>query len=609
MAYQINKTDGTILTTLADGQIDQVSTDITLIGKNYSGFGEALNENLVKMLENFSNSSEPEKPIRGQLWFDTRDLKLKVYIGNQFVPVSSAILSRTQPATLAAGDLWYDETRGQLFFFDGSALKLLGPDWSTSQGQSGLVTGNVFDNANNTRVIVYLYCGGVLLGIFSKDAFTPRSPIPGFTGSLVPGFNISSVPNAKFNVKTSDSEKLGGEPATSYVRSDINSVINGSLGVKSNLGITVGELDQLSFSVNESGTTDFNVKRSLVNENFLTVNSNSRTINFYYNENSPPFETPSPFFNFGGSVKIFGDIEWTGSANLTNLNQVNVIVEDKNIILANPTSIPPSNELADGGGIILKGTYDHEFLWTEETFAWNSSEHINLVSSQSVPNPEYKIDGVTVISKNSLGSSITSAPGITNFGIQNFIETGKQSIGGPLLAVLRLEGTRIQVLETNGNLELQANGTGNISLIGSPRIIGLSNPIQSQDAATKNYVDNKVDSKSIIFSIDLTDDKDNDYIIENILNNLAPTNENISGTVARILCTVQTNLPSQADVNSRLNLTTSVFNTPSGTGQALTGISINPVSVPGSVISISRIIKIFRITQGQWTFISSQVLP
>ena len=51
MAYQINKTDGTIVATVADGQIDTLSTDITLIGKNYSGFGEAFNENLVKILE------------------------------------------------------------------------------------------------------------------------------------------------------------------------------------------------------------------------------------------------------------------------------------------------------------------------------------------------------------------------------------------------------------------------------------------------------------------------------------------------------------------------------------------------------------------------------
>ena len=53
MAYQINKTDGTIVATVADGQVDTLSTDITLIGKNYSGFGESLNENFVKLLETF----------------------------------------------------------------------------------------------------------------------------------------------------------------------------------------------------------------------------------------------------------------------------------------------------------------------------------------------------------------------------------------------------------------------------------------------------------------------------------------------------------------------------------------------------------------------------
>ena len=57
MAYQINKTSGALLVNLADGQIDVDLTDITLIGKNYSGFGEAINENFVKMLENFANAS------------------------------------------------------------------------------------------------------------------------------------------------------------------------------------------------------------------------------------------------------------------------------------------------------------------------------------------------------------------------------------------------------------------------------------------------------------------------------------------------------------------------------------------------------------------------
>jgi hypothetical protein len=52
MAYQINKTDGSIVSTVADGQVDQLSTDLTLIGKNYSGFGEALNENFIKFRPN-----------------------------------------------------------------------------------------------------------------------------------------------------------------------------------------------------------------------------------------------------------------------------------------------------------------------------------------------------------------------------------------------------------------------------------------------------------------------------------------------------------------------------------------------------------------------------
>ena len=59
MAYTINKTDGTILATVADGQVDTLSSDLTLIGKNYSGFGESINENFIKILENFSSSASP----------------------------------------------------------------------------------------------------------------------------------------------------------------------------------------------------------------------------------------------------------------------------------------------------------------------------------------------------------------------------------------------------------------------------------------------------------------------------------------------------------------------------------------------------------------------
>ena len=54
MSYLINKTDGTLLIEVVDGTVDQVSTDITLIGKNATSYGEFINENFVRMLENFA---------------------------------------------------------------------------------------------------------------------------------------------------------------------------------------------------------------------------------------------------------------------------------------------------------------------------------------------------------------------------------------------------------------------------------------------------------------------------------------------------------------------------------------------------------------------------
>jgi hypothetical protein len=116
MAYQINKTDGTVVATVADGQIDTLSTDLTLIGKNYSGFGEALNENFIKLLENFASTTRPTHPIRGQIWFDVSELKLKVYSGTQFLPVSSATIANTQPTSLGVGDLWFNDVDRQLYF-------------------------------------------------------------------------------------------------------------------------------------------------------------------------------------------------------------------------------------------------------------------------------------------------------------------------------------------------------------------------------------------------------------------------------------------------------------------------------------------------------------
>ena len=198
MAYQVNKTDGTVVATVADGQLDTLSTDLTLIGKNYSGFGEALNENFIKLLENFASTSRPTHPIRGQIWFDTSELKLKVYNGAEFLPVSSATISTTQPSTLSVGDLWYNDLDEQLFFFDGTNPILLGPAYSATQGLSGLKVQSILDTLNQTRVVTFLYTNGILLGIFSKDDFFIKNSIVGYGNAgtrIIPGFNGELYPD------------------------------------------------------------------------------------------------------------------------------------------------------------------------------------------------------------------------------------------------------------------------------------------------------------------------------------------------------------------------------------------------------------------------------
>src|SRR5210317_1816119 len=422
MAYQINKTDGTIVATVADGQIDNISTDITLIGKNYSGFGEALNENFIKLLENFSSTTQPTNPIKGQVWFDGTENKLKVYSGTAFVPVSSATISNTQPATLGVGDLWFNDTDKQLYFFDGANTILLGPDYSELQGLSGIRVNSILDSLYQTRVITSLYNNGILLGIFSKDSFTPKNAIEGFNGSISPGFNQGTLSGMKFNVTATNAEQLGAVAATTYARRDTSNQFAGQIRVNSDLGMVFGAGDQGNITVDTNGNVFFlnsaqdktltiSVRKGIVQENAVVVEATDRKISLYDGF------TDSEII-MGGDVEIKGNTTIRGQltiedGDILSLNTQNLVVENKQIELAQTgDDATNSDTVADGGGLVLKGpagNIDHVLLWsnlglpsTSKTpqlaaQAWTSSEHINLATGKA-----FKINGVTVLDGNSL---------------------------------------------------------------------------------------------------------------------------------------------------------------------------------------------------------------
>lgn len=210
MTYKINRTDGSLLTEIVDSTIDQVATDLTLIGKNVSGYGEVVNENFVKLLENFANTSQPNNPVTGQIWFDTSQNRLKVYDGNGFRIGSGPIVAGTAPTNLVQGDIWIDSVENQLHFFDGVDLQLAGPIYKDSQGLSGFTVETIYDTDNATRTLVYLWAANTLMGIFSKYAFafTPAETIPGFTGTVKPGFNSGTLTGMKFNARASEADTL-----------------------------------------------------------------------------------------------------------------------------------------------------------------------------------------------------------------------------------------------------------------------------------------------------------------------------------------------------------------------------------------------------------------
>ena len=79
MAYNINLSKGDLLTVVEDGTADISSASVALVGKNFPGYGEYINENFVHMVENFAGTSAPANQLTGQLWYDTADNILKVW--------------------------------------------------------------------------------------------------------------------------------------------------------------------------------------------------------------------------------------------------------------------------------------------------------------------------------------------------------------------------------------------------------------------------------------------------------------------------------------------------------------------------------------------------
>ena len=251
MAYTVNKTSSGSYT-VQDGVVN-TQTDLSLIGKGYAGYGETIAENFLHLLENFSNTSAPTKPISGQLWYDSTNSQLKVYSGSAFVPAGGNVpYQTTAPSTLSQGDLWIDSDTNQLYLYNGSSNVLVGPPASTGTN-NGFIFETILDSADASQNVTKWYNDGNLIAIVSEDEFTPKVSISGFA-SIKKGITLTTaIADTKFQGTATDADALGGVAAANYLRSNTNDTTSGTISVANDGGLVVGADSDFTFTVDGTG--------------------------------------------------------------------------------------------------------------------------------------------------------------------------------------------------------------------------------------------------------------------------------------------------------------------------------------------------------------------
>ena len=530
MSYIINKTDGSVLTEIVDGTVDQTASDITLIGKNSSSYGEFFNENFVHILENFANTTQPSNPIAGQLWYDTNEGRLKVYDGGGFKVSGGTIVASTVPSSIAQGDIWIDSFRRQLYFNDGVSTMLAGPQYTAQQGISGFQIVDILDINQVSHTVVFLYVSAVLLGIFSKDSFTPATDIAGYTGDIEIGFNQSNYSGIKFATSATSAYNLidgngNLKTAGNFIANDSDGSINGTLTLTSSTPLILGTSTQNEILVSNSA---FQINSNRSNQNFqigvknvnglkpgLYIDSLNERVGIYTASPGEQLDPSWKGLDVKDNVRIRGNLIVDGST--VTVNTATLDIEDKNITIAKGAADAAA---ANGAGITVDGA-NATFNYVSTTEAWTSSENLNIVTGKT-----YKIGNFPVLSLTSLGSSVASAPGLTSIGTQTNFYAG----------TINIASNTISSTIPNDNIVLAPNGLGLVS-VNDTRIVDLSDPVDNGDAVNYSTLNDRLQSLDLGLSADTTGLVDQQAAIASqIINKVYPAFNYLDGTICRIHC-------------------------------------------------------------------------
>ena len=343
MTYLVTYTETTnpakVPITVADQTLN-TQTSITFVGKNYAGYAPVMATNMLHMLENFAGPGQPNNPVQGQLWYDNINNLLKVFDGaGNWNAAGSVKKGASAPlvASSTAGDIWVDTTNSQLYLFSGSNWLLVGPQYST-----GTLTGpqveNIVDTNNTSHSVITFYSNNSRISIISKDTFTPKATINGFT-SIKQGVNLSEVdstlttnPTRFYGTATTADALLVNNvavAATNFLRSNAASVGDYPLSIRNDGGLTVGS--NLSFNIGTNGTSaiflnktsgspiDFQLNNAGTTTTVLHLSSNGKIGVGTNNTN------PSATLDVAGSLAITSGLTDTGTTNSKSVGTGSII--------------------------------------------------------------------------------------------------------------------------------------------------------------------------------------------------------------------------------------------------------------------------------------------
>jgi hypothetical protein len=230
MAYTIVKSDGAVLTSIADGTINTTSTSIGLPGRNYAGYGQTLDTNQVHILENFADNTPPANPLRGQLWYNTNNSTLYIcpIDGESNALAWLSLTSTASGGTTTFGAVTVSGTiqANNITVTNNANANAITSSYLTTSVQANIASANIVSGTIGTLTTTAITTGaqstnGTLTGIWTANGAGTANGVAG-TSFYVTGGNLV-ISNASSRGLVADNYYYGNGTPISFAGTYSNS--------------------------------------------------------------------------------------------------------------------------------------------------------------------------------------------------------------------------------------------------------------------------------------------------------------------------------------------------------------------------------------------------